>query len=91
MHFRGNFPRGVRIEALDAGIGDGIGEEIVGERDGRWIEVLGTQACTKDKEHEFVTREGELKGVEGKAFTHLKMIIEPDGGVKRFRVFGTMV
>lgn len=91
MHFRGNFPRGVRVEALDVGIGKDSEEEVVGRGDERWVGVLDTQACTKDMEHEYVVGEGGLKGVENKAFTHLKMIIEPDGGVKRFRVFGTRV
>ena len=35
-----------------------------------------------------VNADGLLKSVEGRAFTHMKMTIIPDGGVKRFRVFG---
>ncbi len=81
MHFRGNFPQGVRVEGLDAGE-----EEVVGGDDERWVEVVGVQGCEKDKEHVFA--DGLLKSVEGRAFTHMKMTIIPDGGVKRFRVFG---
>ena len=83
MHFRGNFPQGVKVEGLDAG---GAEEEVVGRDDERWVEVVGVQGCEKDKEHVFA--DGLLKGVEGRAFTHMKMTIIPDGGVKRFRVFG---
>ncbi|CAF9932040.1 Allantoicase [Imshaugia aleurites] len=82
MHFRGNFPQGVRVEGLDA-----VGEEVVRGDDERWVEVVGVQACERDKEHVFA--DGLLESVEGRAFTHMKMTIVPDGGVKRFRVFGT--
>ena len=82
LHFRGNFPRAVRIEGLDAG--EAAGREKVGHADQRWVEIMGYERCEKDKEHVFVV-EG------GRAFTHVKMVIEPDGGVKRFRVFGTRV
>ena len=82
MHFRGNFPQGVKVEGLDA-----EGEEVVSGDDERWVETVGVQGCEKDKEHVFAG--GLLKSVEGRAFTHMKMTIIPDGGVKRFRVFGT--
>lgn len=82
MHFRGNFPQGVRVEGLDA-----EGEGVVRGNDERWMELVGVQACEKDKEHIFA--DGLLKSVEGQSFTHMKMTIIPDGGVKRFRVFGT--
>lgn len=83
MHFRGNFPRGVRVEGLDA---RDLGEEVE-EGDERWVEVVGESPCVKDLEHEFGS--GVLANVEGRAFTHMKIVIVPDGGVKRFRVFGT--
>lgn len=82
MHFRGNFPQGVRVEGLDA-----EGEELVSGDDERWMELVGIQGCEKDTEHVFA--DGLLKSVEGRSFTHMKMTIIPDGGVKRFRVFGT--
>ena len=130
MHFRGNFPRGVRVEGMDAG-GDGGGDggkdlplrrmgeeeglgkgEGGGDREGTGMageggfferdegvakavekedkgeeewKVLGTvEQCEKDKEHEIVIEGGVV-------CTHAKMVIIPDGGVKRFRVFGTRV
>ncbi|KAL2042398.1 hypothetical protein N7G274_004889 [Stereocaulon virgatum] len=84
MHFRGNFPREVRVEGLDVG-DEGEGE--INADDERWVEVVGVSSCEKDKEHEF--RLGGGVGGKGKTFTHMKMVIVPDGGVKRFRVFGT--
>lgn len=55
--------------------------------DSRWKEVLGIQRLGPDKEHEYAA--SSLSNVEGAAYTHFKMTIIPDGGVKRFRVFGT--
>ena len=81
MHFRGNFPREVKVEGCDA-----VGEETINGKDKRWIEVVGVQKCEKDKQHEYGS--GILMNAEGNAFTHMKMTIIPDGGVKRFRVFG---
>jgi len=52
--------------------------------DGEWTEVLPVQKVGPDKEYEF--GKGTLK--EG-TFTHIRMTIIPDGGVKRLRVFGT--
>lgn len=82
MHFRGNFPQAVGVQGLDA-----EREEEVREEDKRWIEVVSLRKCEKDREHEFGA--SVLRNVEGRVFTHMKMFILPDGGVKRFRVFGT--
>ena len=41
--------------------------------------------CEKDKEHGFPST--MLKHT-GEKFTHVKMVMIPDGGVKRLRVFG---
>ncbi|KAF2656025.1 Allantoicase [Lophiostoma macrostomum CBS 122681] len=80
-HFRGNFPQKVQVFA---------GEFASDPKhdDGGWVEVLEPQKSGPDKEHEY---KGELKDVEGKAYTHAKLVIIPDGGVKRFRVFGKRV
>ena len=51
-----------------------------------WVLVVGVSGCVKDKEHVFA--DALVKSVEGRSFTHMKMTIIPDGGVKRFRVFG---
>lgn len=84
--YRGNFPREGRVEGCDCGEG-----EVVEAEDERWREIVGVSRLGPDREHVF-ERGGELRNVEGgEAYTHLKMTIFPDGGVKRFRVFGTRV
>ncbi|KAL9129347.1 MAG: hypothetical protein Q9217_002185 [Psora testacea] len=80
MHFRGNFPRGCRVLGLDAR--NDI-EVNVNKED--WRELGSVERCERDREHEVKL------GREGIVCTHMKLVIEPDGGVKRFRVFGVRV
>jgi allantoicase len=77
-HFRGNFPQKVQVYA-------GTFERDPVHEDQGWVEVLAPQKCGPDKEHVY---KEELKEVQGRAYTHAKLVIIPDGGVKRFRVFG---
>ncbi|KAI4121219.1 MAG: hypothetical protein LQ338_006486 [Usnochroma carphineum] len=78
--YMGNFPRAMRVHAADCG------EETPRDDDARWTEVVGLQELGPDKEHEYAG--SELRNVVDTAYTHLKLTIIPDGGVKRFRVFG---
>lgn len=80
-HFRGNFPQKVQVFA-----GEFEGEPT--HDDAKWVEILAPQKTGADKEHEY---KSELKDVQGKGYTHAKLVIIPDGGVKRFRVFGKKV
>lgn len=81
-HFRGNFPPRVTVEGLDAS------GEMVEAGDARWVELLGAEKLGPDQEFEFGS--AAMKNLQGgRAYTHLKMTIIPDGGVKRFRAFGT--
>lgn len=90
--FRGNYPRAVKVEGFkidDAKAALGAEEEPKHDSEG-WTEVVrGAPECEADKEHVF---EGEgLAGglvLDGQRWTHVKMTIIPDGGVKRIRVFG---
>ena len=75
--FRGNFPQKVKIEAMDW-----KGEGEPGWLADGWIEIVGPSKCGPDKEHEFVPF------VKDRPFTHVKLVMIPDGGVKRIRVFG---
>ncbi|KAH6643734.1 galactose-binding domain-like protein [Boeremia exigua] len=77
-HFRGNFPQKVQVFA-------GAFESDPGHEDGAWTEVLAPQKSGPDVETEY---RSELVNVAGKRYTHAKLVIIPDGGVKRFRVFG---
>ncbi|TGZ82890.1 allantoicase [Ascodesmis nigricans] len=78
LHFRGNFPQAVEVYAATAGESDS--GEIKGD-DKRWEKIVEKSECQKDTEHRF-----KVEG--GKVYTHVKMVIIPDGGVKRLRVFG---
>ncbi len=78
-HFRGNFPQAVRVDGILSEHGE-PGHGVEG-----WVQVVGEQRCGPDREHVFeVAEEGR-----GRVFSHLRLVIIPDGGVKRFRVFGT--
>jgi allantoicase len=90
--FRGNFPRGVRVdgysmESAKAAMGR---EDDPREDDEGWVPVVkGEKACRADTEHVFEGEDLVQHGVlEGRVWTHVKMTIIPDGGVKRIRVFG---
>jgi allantoicase len=81
-HFRGNFPQKVQVFAAEIAEGQEPTHD-----DPAWVEVLAPTKTGPDAEHFY---EGEqLANVQGKAFTHTKLVIIPDGGVKRFRIFGT--
>ena len=87
-HFRGNFPQKVRVFAAEAK-GDGV---VVPKYDDEavWTEILAPQKMGPDREHEF-GKDGEvgLRDVgKGRRYGFVKMVIIPDGGVKRLRVFG---
>lgn len=81
-HFRGNFPQKVQLFAAE--LGSGVEEVPGSEEHERWTQILSPRPCGPDREHEFA----DLEGVEGKVYGAVKMVIIPDGGVKRLRVFG---
>lgn len=54
-----------------------------------WDKIVPTHPCEADKEHSFSVK--LLQGVSRKIVTHVKMVIIPDGGVKRLRVYGKRV
>ena len=84
-HFLGNFPQGVRVDGCNIG----ENEQVTDPKDKRWIEILGVKKMGPDAVHEFSER--ELTNVQGQEYTHMKLTMIPDGGVKRFRVFGTRI
>ncbi|KFH40501.1 Allantoicase-like protein [Hapsidospora chrysogenum ATCC 11550] len=79
-HFRGNFPQKVAIQGIEW---KSEGEPSA-DADG-WVEVVGPSKTGPDQEHEFES------SAKDKALTHVKLIMIPDGGVKRFRAFGKRV
>ena len=90
--FRGNFPRAVRVE----GIAQDIAKAALSTEDEpkadspQWLPMLkDEQSCSADTEHVFESSElTDYTAVEGKVWTHIKLTIIPDGGVKRLRIFG---
>ena len=50
-----------------------------------WTEVVAPNKTGPDAEHEFESAQKE------KALTHIKLIMIPDGGIKRVRAFGKRV
>jgi allantoicase len=74
-HFRGNYPQNVLLKAIEW---KGEGEprdDVEG-----WAEIAEPLKCGPDKEHPVESLNKD------KPFTHVKLIIVPDGGVKRLRV-----
>ncbi|OAG33782.1 allantoicase [Fonsecaea monophora] len=90
--FRGNFPRAVKVEGWATEVAKAaLGTEADPKHDATgWTALIkGEQPCQADTEHGF---EGDQLVVsdppEGHVWTHVKMTIIPDGGVKRLRIFG---
>jgi len=90
--FRGNFPKAVKVEAWAVEAAKAaLGTEGEPRPDSAgWVPLIqGEQPCKADTEHVF---EGpdlvSSDAPEDKVWTHVKMTIIPDGGVKRIRVFG---
>lgn len=81
-HFRGNFPQKVQIFAAEGTDGT---EPDADDWD-KWVQILAPAKCGPDQEHTYET--DALSDVEGKVYAYVKMVIIPDGGVKRLRVFG---
>ncbi|KAI1328617.1 Allantoicase [Xylariaceae sp. FL0255] len=73
--FRGNFPQSAKIDGIEW---TEAGEPAADAQD--WTEVLAPSKCGPDQEHPFDCT------VKDKPFTHVKLTIIPDGGVKRLRV-----
>ncbi|OAA67264.1 allantoicase [Niveomyces insectorum RCEF 264] len=84
--FRGNFPQKVRVEALHWTQPAGLSSSATGPAadDAAWREAVPASPCGPDQEHEFASQLAADLVV-----THVKLVMIPDGGVKRIRVFGT--
>jgi allantoicase len=76
-HFRGNFPQKVKVQGIHW-----TGEGEPGAWAEGWDDLIEASKCGPDKEHEFECL------IQENVLTHVKLIIIPDGGVKRLRVLG---
>ncbi|KAJ7680563.1 galactose-binding domain-like protein [Mycena polygramma] len=81
-HFKGNFPESCEIHALVAS-GDVDWASTKGEGH-EWSLILPRTKLGPHRQHYF-----QLENVDGRLYTHVKVIIHPDGGLKRVRVIGT--
>ena len=79
-HFKGNYPDSASIEACHA---PGAKLEQLGDE--RWVELLPQTKLQAHHRH-FFTRELQRAG----AVSHVRLNIFPDGGISRFRVYGTL-
>lgn len=83
-HFKGNFPESCELHALssatDIDWSSGRGE------DQEWVVILPRTKLGPHRQHYF-----QLENVQGKAYTHVKLTIHPDGGIKRIRIIGRKV
>lgn len=75
-YFRGNFPQKVKVDAIEW---KGAGEPPATAE--AWQEVVEPSKTGPDQEHEYFSK------AQDKPFTHVKLTMIPDGGVKRIRVF----
>lgn len=78
-HYKGNYPKLVKVDAINS-------KELVPTTG--WTEILNTQKCGPHKEHEYIQH---LASCGHTPYSHVKLTIIPDGGVKRLRIFGKRV
>nr|GAT44637.1 allantoicase [Mycena chlorophos] len=81
-HFKGNFPESCELHALTVE-GDADWSSTKGETED-WSLILPRTKLGPHRQHYF-----QLENVHGKLFTHVKVTIHPDGGIKRVRIVGT--
>ncbi|KAK7208888.1 hypothetical protein V2G26_016066 [Clonostachys chloroleuca] len=79
-HFRGNFPQKVAVQGIEW-----KGEGEPDDKSSGWVELVAPSKTGPDQEHKFASSAKEAP------FTHIKLIMIPDGGVKRIRAFGKRV
>ena len=80
-HFRGNYPDRAAVEAID--LGD-VETRPAGDAD--WSELVSPQKLGADAVQRFDVDEA-LRG----PWTHVRLVIHPDGGVSRLRIWGRPV
>ncbi|KAH6914382.1 allantoicase [Coprinopsis sp. MPI-PUGE-AT-0042] len=83
-HFKGNFPESCEIHATYAN--DDSLVSVLGTQDASWTLILPRTKLGPHRQHYF-----QLDDVEGKQYTHIKVTMYPDGGIKRVRVIGKKV
>lgn len=75
-HFLGNFPESVELHGT---LYDGLVPSV----DAQWTQILDRVKTGPGKQHYF-----PLINVQDKAYSHVKVTMHPDGGIKRVRIVG---
>jgi allantoicase len=76
-HFKGNFPESCELHATTST------EVNPAAPEDEWISILPRTKLGPHRQHYF-----QLENTAGRAFTHVRLTIHPDGGVKRVRIIG---
>lgn len=79
-YFRGNYPPEIAVEAA-AVDGYPSPSELA---DATWHEIVPRSACAGDTVNTYPV-------ADDRRFTHLRLIMHPDGGIARFRAYGRVV
>jgi len=82
--FIGNFPESCAIDALYTD--QDIAWETAVHEGQRWTSILPRTKLGPDRQHYF-----KLENVKSRIYTHVKVTIFPDGGIKRLRFLGRKV
>jgi len=88
-NFNGNEAPEVEVHALTVAPEEeahGVPATLL-EDDARWTTILPRTACGPSQQHLFAS---SSRTPTAQAYTHIKLIMVPDGGIARFRVYGTI-
>lgn len=79
IHFRGNYPQSVEVFATQS-----TSDDLSSLQQASWKCIVERSATKADLEHKYQVADAE-------PFTHIKVCMHPDGGIKRVRAFGRRV
>jgi len=79
-HFKGNFPDSFMLEGTVSSSDDFTQDTAL------WTPIIEQTKLYAHREHLFLSEISSA--IKGKAFTHVRLNIYPDGGISRMRVFG---
>ncbi len=86
IHFKGNFPESIYIEALVRG--DDASYDRISVYDGAagWKPLLPRVKLSAHKQHYFYLEKGDIAALG--SITHIRVSLYPDGGISRVRLNG---
>lgn len=79
-HFKGNFPESCEIHALNT---EAVLDWKDTTDDSSWVLILPRTKLGPHRQHYF-----KLENVDRQLYSHVRVTIHPDGGIKRVRIFG---